>query len=90
MSKAKHECAYCGEMFVKIFDHMTHVMKEHDTGYKPHAERLRRPVTCWGCNADIQPPQLSGRDWYICDCGWELPRNWVNGQLVPDADGVIK
>lgn len=79
--KTKYECGYCGQRFVKMFDHMDHVISVHDTGYKEQSERLRRPISCWHCGTrDVYP---SGEDdWFYCDCGWELPRNWVNGQLV--------
>ena len=83
MTKApgKHECAYCGQRFEKMTHHMTHVLQEHDRGYRDRGERLARPISCWKCGTtDVVP---SGDDnWYYCVCGWELPRNWVNGQLV--------
>ena len=83
--KTKYECAHCGERFIKMFDHMSHVIEQHDTGYKEREDRLRRPISCWHCGTkDVYP---SGEDnWFYCDCGWELPRNWVNGQLILDKE----
>jgi hypothetical protein len=82
--KAKYECAYCLERFVKITDHMNHVIEAHDTGFREREDRLRRPISCWHCGtADVYP---SGDvNWFYCSCGWELPRDWVDGQLI-DAD----
>jgi hypothetical protein len=82
----KYECAYCGARFVKMSEHMGHVISEHDTGFKPHGSRLSRPISCWACGTkDVVP---SGEDnWFRCDCGWELPKNWVNGQLVTKDSG---
>lgn len=81
----KYECAHCGERFLKMSDHMTHVVQSHDTTIKDRQTRLRRSISCWRCGtSDIYP---SGADnWFYCECGWELPRNWVNGQLTPDVD----
>jgi DNA-directed RNA polymerase subunit RPC12/RpoP len=88
--KTKYECAHCGERFVKMHDHMSHVIEQHDTGYKPHGQRLMRKVTCWRCNGEMNVPNFDAGEWWNCDCGFELPRNWVNGQLVPDENGEIK
>lgn len=79
----KYECAYCGARFVKMADHMNHVLGTHDTTSREQQGRLRRPISCWSCGtADVYP---SGDDnWFYCTCGWQLPRNWVNGQLVDD------
>ena len=87
--KTKYECAYCHERFIKMTDHMNHVIENHDQGYREREDRLQRPVSCWSCGTvDVYP---SGEDnWFYCSCGWELPRNWVNGQLVSDEDGNIK
>jgi transcription elongation factor Elf1 len=89
--KTKYECAYCGERFIKMHDHMSHVIEQHDTGYRERKDRLQRPITCWGC-AKAEVTKGDGPDgWFICQaCGYELPRNWVNGQLMPDENGVIK
>lgn len=85
MSKAKHECAVCGETFAKIFDHMSHYMKNHDEGYKPRGERRFRKVSCWGCGTgEMAVPNFDAGEWWRCECGYELPRNWVNGQLLPE------
>lgn len=88
-SPGKYQCAHCGEWFPKMFDHMSHVIQVHDTGYKERHERLQRSISCWHCGTvDVYP---SGEDnWFYCECGWVLPRNWVNGQLVPDENGEIK
>lgn len=81
--KTKYECAYCGERFVKMLDHMSHVIEKHDIGFREQKDRLRRSVSCWHCGI-VDVKQGDGPDgWFICHvCGWELPRNWVNGQLV--------
>jgi hypothetical protein len=74
-----------------MHDHMSHVIEQHDTGYRERKDRLQRPITCWGC-AKAEVTKGDGPDgWFICQaCGYELPRNWVNGQLMPDENGVIK
>lgn len=61
-------------------DHMGHVLENHDAGFRQRGTRLNRAISCWACGtADVLP---SGEDnWFYCKCGWELPRNWVNGQL---------
>lgn len=83
VDKTKYACAYCGQRFVKMTDHMTHVVQSHDTGQKSRGERLTRPISCWRCGTvDVYPS--GDDDWFRCACGWELPRNWVNGQLVAD------
>jgi hypothetical protein len=89
--KTKYECAYCGERFIKMHDHMSHVLEQHDKGYRERKDRLQRPISCWGCqNSEVK--KGDGPDgWFLCHvCGWELPRNWVNGQLMPDENGEIK
>lgn len=86
MAKApgKYACAYCGERFAKMGDHMTHVLQSHKTGQRARGERLTRSISCWRCGTvDLYP---SGADnWYYCECGWKLPRNWVNGQLTKES-----
>jgi 5-methylcytosine-specific restriction endonuclease McrA len=81
--KTKYSCSYCGDRFVKMYDHMSHVMKMHDKGFREREDRLRRPISCWSCGTvDVYP---SGEDnWFYCTCGWVLPRNWANGQLAAD------
>jgi hypothetical protein len=89
--KTKYECAYCGERFIKMLDHMSHVIEQHDKGFREKEDRLLRPISCWGCGkAEVK--KGDGPDgWFICHlCGYELPRNWVNGQLMPDENGEIK
>lgn len=74
-----------------MHDHMSHVLEQHDKGYRERADRLQRPISCWGCsNSEVK--KGDGPDgWFLChECGWELPRNWVNGQLMPDENGEIK
>lgn len=79
--KTKYECAYCGQRFVKMSEHMDHVITEHDKGFREREDRLRRSVSCWRCGT--RDVYMSGEDnWFYCDCGWVLPRNWVNGQLI--------
>ena len=80
----KHECAVCGEMFAKTYDHMSHYMEKHDEGYKSRSERRMRKISCWSCANEMSIPNLSAGEWWHCDCGFELPRNWVNGQLTPE------
>ena len=66
-------------------NHMTHVVQVHDTGARRKEDRLRRPITCWRCGTkDVHPGGADG--WFYCDCGWVLPRNWVNGQLAGEND----
>lgn len=85
MSKRfKHECAYCHERFASITDHMTHVLQSHDKGYRGRGERVLRPVSCWSCTKEMQPRESDG--WYSCPCGFEMPRNWVNGQLTDENE----
>lgn len=87
--KTKYECAYCGERFVKMLDHMSHVIERHDTGFRERKDRLRRSVSCWQCR--IVDVYMNAEGWFKCEqCGWELPRNWVDGQLVPDENGEIR
>jgi predicted nucleic acid-binding Zn-ribbon protein len=84
-SKEKHSCAHCGQRFAKISEHMTHVLQAHDTGQRGRGQRLGRSISCWRCGTvDLYP---SGEDnWYYCECGWELPRNWVDGQLTREEE----
>ena len=84
MPVAKHECYVCGEMFVKINDKLDHYMEKHDEGYKPRGQRRLRKVSCWSCVKEMEVPNLSAGEWWHCECGFELPRNWVNGQLIPE------
>lgn len=68
--KLKHECAYCHVKFATITEHMTHVIREHDRGYRDRDERtVLRPSTCWSCASDIWP---SADGQYVCSCGFDL------------------
>ena len=82
--KTKYECAHCGERFIKMLDHMSHVIEVHDTGFRKREDRLQRPISCWYCGiVDVYPRKSDGL--FVCEvCGWELPKNWVNGQLTAE------
>lgn len=87
--KFKHVCGYCDARFATITDHMSHVVTKHDTGYRGYENRLLRPVSCWRCGTtDMYPDPVDGQ--YRCECGFELPTNWVNGQLVVDEEDEQK
>jgi len=47
--RTKYECLYCKERFVKMTDHMSHVIEQHDIGYRERGQRSLRPISCWGC-----------------------------------------
>jgi len=66
----KRICAHCAAEFDSITEHMTHVIKEHDTGFVPRTStrRLLRPSHCWSCAAEI--PQTETH----CVCGALHPR----------------
>jgi hypothetical protein len=85
--RTKYECLYCKERFIKMTDHMSHVIEQHDIGYRERGQRSLRPISCWGCGGahEMPVPNFEAGEWWTCDrCGYELPRNWVNGQLVVD------
>lgn len=63
----KHECAYCGQGFSRISDHMVHVVKEHDPS---ESTTLRRAVSCWRCAAEMKA-DADGQ--FKCVCGFILP-----------------
>ena len=70
---------------MKINDKLDHYMKNHDEGYKPRGQRRYRKVSCWRCGTgEMTVPNFEAGEWWRCDCGFELPRNWVNGQLLPE------
>lgn len=62
MAKRSHDCAYCGEIFATITEHMTHVVQTHA------GEKSRRPWSCWSCAAEV-PPTCS-----TCECGFTHPK----------------
>jgi hypothetical protein len=63
----KHECAYCGQGFSRISDHMVHVVKEHDPS---ESATLRRSVSCWRCAIEMKA-DVDGQ--FKCVCGFVLP-----------------
>lgn len=68
--KAERICAHCGAGFETISEHMSHVVKEHDTGFVPRnsGRRLLRASTCWSCAEEIPPTETH------CACGALHPR----------------
>ncbi len=62
MAKRKHDCAYCGELFASITDHMSHVTTQHV------GEKSRRPWSCWRCASDVPATRST------CDCGFTHPK----------------
>lgn len=79
MPKKKHDCAYCNELFDTTTEHMDHVMRVHSPSFRPKGQRLLRQVSCWSCAKDMPRGLLE------CECGFVLPSNWVNGQLLPEG-----
>lgn len=65
-TKATCKCAVCGEQFSNITDHMLHYMRTHDEGFKEHAQRRRRGISCRGC-----AKQLAANVLECAACGWQ-------------------
>lgn len=62
MAKRPYDCAYCGEIFPNMTEHMTHVVQTH-TG-----EKSRRPWSCWRCASDVPATRSA------CSCGFVHPK----------------
>jgi hypothetical protein len=73
-NQLKYECAACGEMFAKTYEHMSHYMEKHDEGYMPRGQRRLRKVACRSCVKEMPVPDLDAGEWWRCECGYELPR----------------
>lgn len=64
MTKTLRVCGACGHQSPNLTEHGVHV-----SGHtRAELRAAKRPVSCWRCSADIQPPTR------VCArCGWEHP-----------------
>lgn len=62
---ADRKCAYCGERFDTIAEHLGHVVTNHNRGKISNPDQqLKRPSQCWHCAKEIPIDKIT------CQCGW--------------------
>ena len=65
MAANKHNCPSCGEAFPSSQEVAAHWVTNHDRGYVPRGQRIKRSWYCWRCASEVPAHQDT------CVCGWQ-------------------